>query len=219
LRPVILDLTVIGLAVTLEPFPAIALILLLSTPRGARKGAAFVASWMACLVVVVVATVAVTGGQPLQRGSAPSTAALVVKLGLGLVLIGLGVRQRGRIGRPRAEPTWMARLDHLSYGSAAVLGTFLQPWSLVAAGAITVLSASIATFGEYVALLYFCLLGSASLLAIELYAVFRPDASETRLGNLREWLDAHRDQAIVVVSLVVGAWLVGNSLYLLLTAA
>lgn len=215
----IFDLTVIGLAITLEPFPVIALILLLSTPRGVRKGLAFVASWVACLVIVIAATVVVTGGEPLQRGSAPSTAALVVKLVLGLVLIGLGVRQRARIGRPHPQPSWMARLDHVSYGSAAVLGTFLQPWSLVAAGAITVLSASIATFGEYLALVYFCVLGSASLLAIELYATFRAEASEERLGKLRAWLDTHRDQAIVVVSLVVGAWLVGNSLYLLVAAA
>lgn len=213
-----LDLTVLGLAITLEPFPVIALILLLSTPRGVRKGLAFVASWMACLVVVIAATVLVTGGEPLEKGSAPSTAGLVVRIGLGLVLIGLGVRQRRRMGQPRKEPSWMARLDHLSYGSAAVLGTFLQPWSLVAAGAITVLGAQIASLGEYLALVYFCLLGSASLLTIELYATFRPEESSLRLGNLRTWLDGHRDQAIVVLSFVAGAWLVGNSLYLLVTA-
>ena len=63
----LLDLTIIGLAITLEPFPVTALILLLSTKRGTRVGLAFVLSWMACLVVVVAATFLVSGGKPLMR--------------------------------------------------------------------------------------------------------------------------------------------------------
>ena len=214
----LLDLTIIGLAVTLEPFPVTALILLLSTARGTRVGLAFVLSWMACLVVVVAATFIVTGGEPLAPKSVPSTAALVIKLLLGVVLVGIAVRQRRRIGQPHSPPTWMARLDNMSYGSAALLGTFLQPWSLVAAGAMVVLTSSITGFWEYLTLVYFCVLSTTTLLAIELYTVFRPDEAAERLRRLREWLDTHRDQAIVVISLVAGLWLMGNSLYLLVTA-
>ena len=43
------------------------------------------------------------------------------------------------------------------------------------------------------------------------------EAAESGL-RLREWLDTHRDQAIVIISLVAGLWLMGNSLYLLVTA-
>jgi hypothetical protein len=213
----LLDLTIIGLAVTLEPFPITALILLLSTARGTRVGLAFVLSWMACLVVVVGATVIVTGGEPLAPKSAPSTAALVIKLLLGVLLIGIAVRQRRRIGQPHPPPSWMARLDKMSYGSAALLGFFLQPWSLVAAGAVVVLTSSLTGVWEYLALLYFCLLATASLLAIELYTVFRHEEATERLRRLREWLDSHRDQAIVIISLVAGLWLLGDSLYLLVT--
>ncbi len=215
----VLDLTIIGLAVTLEPFPVTALILLLSTARGTRVGLAFVLSWMACLVVVIALTVTVSGGEPLLPQSAPSTAALVVKLLLGVLLVGIGIRQRRRIGQPHPPPSWMARLDHMSYGSAALLGTFLQPWSLVAAGAMVVLTASLTGFWEYVTLVYFCILSTASLLAIELYTVVRPEAAQLRLERLHLWLDTHRDQAIVVISLVAGLWLMGNSLYLLATAS
>jgi uncharacterized membrane protein (DUF2068 family) len=214
----LLDLTILGLAVTLEPFPITALILLLSTARGTRVGLAYVLSWMACLVVVVAATFIVTGGEPLAPKSAPSTAALVIKLLLGVLLVGIAVRQRRRIGQPHPPPTWMARLDSMSYGSAALLGTFLQPWSLVAAGAMVVLTSSVTGFWEYLTLVYFCLLSTATLLGIELYTVFRHEEAMERLRRLREWLDTHRDQAIVIISLVAGLWLMGNSLYLLVTA-
>jgi hypothetical protein len=38
------------------------------------------------------------------------------------------------------------------------------------------------------------------------------------LARLRGWIDSHTDQLIVLVSLVVGCWLVGKSPYLIVTA-
>ena len=106
----------------------------------------------------------------------------------------------------------MARLDNMSYGSAALLGFFLQPWSLVAAGAMVVLTSSLDGFWEYLALVYFCLLSTATLLAAELYMVFRPVAAKERLDRLRLWIDTHRDQGIVIISLIAGVYLMGSSL-------
>ena len=81
--PVLLDLIIIGFAITLEPLPLTAFILILGAERGIRKGLAFLLSWLACLVVVIGAVVLFTGGTPLKSSSAPSTAALVVKILLG----------------------------------------------------------------------------------------------------------------------------------------
>jgi len=50
---------------------------------------------------------------------------------------------------------------------------------------------------------------------MELYAVFSPEASKRRLDGLRNWIDTHRDQAIIVLSLIIGFWLVGDSTYLI----
>ena len=38
-----------------------------------------------------------------------------------------------------------------------------------------------------------------------------------RLAQVRTWIDVHQDQAIVIGSLVVGAWLPGNSIYLIVS--
>jgi hypothetical protein len=84
------------------------------------------------------------------------------------VLILYAVRQERRRGRPRKPPAWMARLDGFSAWSAAGLAAFLQPWTLVAAGAATV--------------------------------------SQAKLSNAGEWL-----------ILLLGFWLAGKSLYLLVT--
>ncbi len=115
----ILNLVILGLAIALEPVTLVAFALILSAQRGTRKGLAFILGWLACLVVVIGAVVLVTGGKPPRPHTTPSTAALVIKALLGAVLIWIGLRQRKRMGRPRKQPGWMARLDHLSLWAAA----------------------------------------------------------------------------------------------------
>ncbi len=213
----VLDLIIIGLAITLEPLTIVAFILILGAEKGVRKGLAFILGWMACLVAVLAAVILLTGGKPPEPHTAPSTAALVVKALLGVVLIWVAFRQRRHMGRPRKQPGWMARLDHLSLWTAAGLGVFLQPWSLVAAGAATVVQAKLSTAGDWLTLVLFCLLATSSFLAMELYAAFAPAAAGARMEQLRKWIDMHTDQAIVALSLVVGCWLLADSIYLIVS--
>jgi Sap, sulfolipid-1-addressing protein len=213
----VLDLVIIGLAITLEPLPIVGFILILGSERGIQKGLALILGWTACLVAVIAAVVLVTGGKPPKPHTAPSVGALVVKALLGALLIWFGFRHRRRLGRPHKPPGWMARLDHLSLWTAAGLGVFLQPWSLVAAGAATVVQAKLSTVGDWLALVGFCLLATSSLLVMELYAAFAPEAAKVRFGQVQAWIDAHQDQAIVVGSLVVGWWLLASSIYLVVS--
>jgi hypothetical protein len=214
---VALDLIIIGLAITLEPLTLVAFILILSADKGIRKGLAFILGWMACLVAVIAAILLVTGGKPPAPHTAPSTAALAVKALAGAALIGVAFWQRRRMGRPRKQPGWMARLDSLPLWTAAGLGVFLQPWSLVAAGAATVVQAQLATVGDWLALVLFCLLATSSFLVLELYTALSPDAASIRTAQVRGWIDKHQDQAIVIGALLVGGWLLGKSLYLIVS--
>ena len=163
----ILDLVLIALAITFQPLPLLAFILVLSADGGLRKGLAFLFGWLVSLIVVVAIAVALTGGNAVQAQSAPSTAGLAIKLAIGVFLVGWGAHHRKKIGRPMTEPKWMARLDGISFLFAAGLGAFLQPWPLVFAGAVTVLDAQVANAGQVVVLVGFCLLASSTLLVIE----------------------------------------------------
>jgi hypothetical protein len=81
----------------------------------------------------------------------------------------------------------------------------------------TVTEAKVSNVCEYVLLFAFCLLCTSTLLAMELYAGFSPEAAQARLEGIRTWVDTHRDQAIIILSLVLGLWLVGHSIYGLVT--
>ena len=213
----VLNLLLIGLAITLEPFPLTAFILVLSAEKGIWKGLAFILGWLACLVVVIAAVIAATGNNPPKPQTVPSTAALAVKLAVGVVLIVIALRKRRQRGQPRKPAAWMAKLDRISLLSAAGLAAFLQPWTLVAAGAATILEAKLTTPDSYLALIFFCLLATSSFLYLELYATFARSKADARLRQLRDWLNSHQDQVVIAVFLLLGLWLAGNSIYVLVS--
>jgi hypothetical protein len=88
---------------------------------------------------------------------------------------------------------------------------------MIAAGAATVVAAKLSSWEDYLFLVYFCLLASASYLLMEIYGAIRPQQTQDFLQRLRLWIDTHTDQLIVWGSLVVGFWLIGKSTYLLVT--
>ena len=152
-----------------------------------------------------------------EPNTVPSDAALAVKLAAGVVLILIAVRKRHQMGRPRKPPAWMARLDRLSLWTAAGLAAFLQPWTLVVAAAATVTQAKLTSAGSYLTLVLFCLLATSSFLYLELYTALAPAAAGARLDRLRTWLESHQDEVIVAVCLLLGFWLAGKSIYLLVS--
>lgn len=212
------DLILIGLAITLDPLPLTAFFVVLPTKGGTRKGAAFVFGWLASLAVVVSVTVLVTGNSPPKPATAPSLAALAVKIAGGVFLVIIAVRHYRRMGRPKRPkkpPKWQAHVDTMSPWFAMGLAPALQPWGLIAVGAATVVEAKLSSWESYLALFFYCVLASSTYLAMEIYAVFRPAQSRAFLASFRAWIDDHTDQAIVLGSLILGLWLIANSLSLI----
>jgi hypothetical protein len=60
-------------------------------------------------------------------------------------------------------------------------------------------------------------LASSSYLAMEIYAGFRPMQSEAFLARFRTWMETRTDQVIIFGSLILGFWLIANSIYLIVT--
>ncbi len=216
----ILNLVLIGVAITLDPLPLTAFIVVLPSNRGARKGAAFVFGWLVSLAIVVTVTVLATGNNPPKPSTAPSLASLAVKIALGAVLVVIAVRRvraRGRPKPPKKPPKWQEHVDSMSPWFALGLAPALQPWMLIGAGAATVVEAKLSSWESFLALVLFCVLASASYLALEIYAVVKPSQSQALLARFRTWLDTHTDQVIIIGSLLLGFWLIANSIYLIVT--
>ena len=212
----VLDLLLIGLAVALDPLPLTSFVVMLPSKRGVRKGAAYLFGWLVSLAVVVAVTVIATGNNPPKPNTVPSLASLAVKIAIGAVLVWIAIRQRRRMRgpkKPKKPPKWQEHVDNMSPWFAMGLAPALQPWTLIAAGAATVVEAKLSSWESYLALIGFCVLGSASYIAMEIYAGFRPEQSQAFLARFRAWMETHTDQVIIVGCLLLGFWLIASSIY------
>jgi hypothetical protein len=216
----VLNLMLIGLAVALDPLPLTAFLIVLPSKSGTVKGAAFVFGWLVSLAIVVSVTVLATGNNPPRPATVPSLAALAIKIALGLVLVRIAIRHiraRGQPKPPKKPPRWQEHVDNMSPWFALALAPTLQPWVLLGAGAATVVEAKLSSWQSFLALVFYCLLASSSYLAIEIYAVARPANSRALLARSRAWIDVHTDQAITAGSLLIGFWLIADSIYLIVS--
>ncbi len=216
----ILNLVIIGLVITLEPIPLTAFILVLASKNGVKKGAAFIFGWLASLAAVVALTVALTGNNPPRSNTAPSIAALIVKILIGAALLVIAVRRRRKLGQPKPPkktPKWQTGIDNMSPWFAIALGPLTQPWGLVAAGVAVIVEAQLSHWQDYLALFLFCLIATAAYLVMELFAGFKPVETQKFLAQTRAWIETHTDQVIIIVSFVLGFWLIGNSLFVIIS--
>ncbi len=208
----VLDLMVLGLAIALDPLPLTAFVYAPSK-RGVRKGAAYLFGWFVSLAVVVTVTVLATGNNPPKPNTVPSLASLAAKIAIGTVLVVIAIRHRRRMRGPKKPPKWQEHVDNMSPWFALGLAPALQPWTLIAAGAATVVEARLSSWESMLALIGFCVLGSASYIAMEIYAGFRPGQSQAFLTRFRTWLEANTDRAIVIGCLLLGFWLIASGIY------
>jgi hypothetical protein len=216
----VLSLVLIGLAITLEPIPLTAFILILASQGGVRKGAGFIFGWLVSLVIVIAVTVLVTGNNPPKPNTAPSLAALAAKLAIGAGLLLIAIRYYRKLGQPKPPkkpPRWQTHIDNMTVWYAMALGPLTQPWGLIAAGVTVITGAKLSSWQDYLTLALFCVIATSSILAMEIYAASRPQPAQEFLTRSRPWIDTHTDQVIVIVSLVLGFWLVADSIYYIVT--
>jgi hypothetical protein len=220
LTVLVLNLLLIGLAIGLEPIPLTAFILVLGSKRGVRKGAAFIFGWLASLAVVIAVTLLITGNKPPKPSTAPTLAALAAKILIGVVLVYIAVRRYRKLGvpkPPKKTPKWQTGIDNMSPWFAMALGPLTQPWGLVAAGVATIVGAKLSDWQNYIALFLFVLIATSTYLTLEVYAGFRPTETQAFLARTKTWIDTHTDQVIIILSAGIGLWLVGYSIYVIVS--
>jgi hypothetical protein len=189
---VTIDLIVIGVAIALDPLPLTTFLIVVSSVGGVRKGSAFVFGWLVSMAAVVAITILATGNNPPKPSTAPSVAALAVRIAIGAGLLLVALRQRRKMARPKKEkkvPKWQAGVDAMSPWYALALAPFVQPWGLIAAGVATVTQAKVSSAADVIALVLFCVIGTSTYLGLEIYAGFWPERAGVTLAAIRTWID------------------------------
>src|ERR1700712_3472652 len=157
-----------GVGVALSPVPIIAVVLMLATPKGRANGPAFLLGWIVGLTVVGTIVLLLSGGSTGGDGDGPSTTNSIVMLVLGVLVLGVALRQwRGRPapGTESELPKWMQTIDSFTpvkaFGMAVVLSAINPKNLLLTVGAAAAIAGTGASNGDQaVALAVFVLIGT-----------------------------------------------------------
>jgi len=216
---------VLGLAagVAVSPLPIVAMILVLTTPRGRVNGSLFGIGWLAGLSILGTVVLLLAGPADPSDDGTPAAWTGWLKLLLGVLALLLAARQwRGRPAEGAAPelPKWMAGLDKLKPGGALGLGALLSGVNpknagLTIAAAATIAGAGLAGGEQAVTLAVFVVIGSAGVLApLIVYLVAGERAART-LDAWKTWSGDHNAAIMAVLFLVFGFKLVGDGIAVL----
>ena len=73
------------------------------------------------------------------------------------------------------------------------------------------MEAKLSSWQSFLALFLYCVLALASYLAMEIYAVIRPEQSQVFLTRFQTWIESHHDEVVIIGSLLLGLWLVART--------
>jgi threonine/homoserine/homoserine lactone efflux protein len=209
--------------VAVSPFPIVAMILLLATPRGRLTGIAFAVGWLLGLGLLGTVVLLISGPSDASSDGGPATWVGWLKLVLGVLLLLLAVRQWR--GRPRSPddahtPKWMASIDTFGPGKTFGLGALLAALNpkngpLTIAAAASIAATGVSGVDQAVALILFVVIASAGVLApLGVYLLAGERAVHT-LAVWRQWFIANNTAIMAVLFFVIGLKLVGDAIQVL----
>jgi hypothetical protein len=220
---VIGDILPLAIGVAISPVPIIAVILMLFSARARTNGPAFLAGWVVGLAVVGAIVLALSDSGDLSDQGGPSTAAGVVQLILGVLLLLVSLRQwrsRPRHGDEPEMPKWLAGVDGMTPGKAAGAGLLLSgvnPKNLLLsiAAAVAIGQAGLGTGQQIGALVVFVLVGSVTVALPVVYSLLGGRSAAGHLEEAKGWLAANNATVMLILLLVFGVVLIGKALGIL----
>jgi hypothetical protein len=213
---------VLGLAVgvAISPVPIIAVILMLFSKSATVNSLSFLAGWVIGLLGVGIVVLA--SGLSSSDG-APSTASGWVKVLVGVLLLALGVKQwrsRPASGETASVPAWMATIDGFTPVKSFGVGVLLSAVNpknlgLTLAAAATIGASGLSTGDEYVVLVLFVLVASATVATPVILNLVLGSRAEHALSEMKQWLTANNATVMGVLFFVLGANVLGTGISIL----
>ncbi|MEU8778066.1 GAP family protein [Streptomyces sp. NPDC048606] len=199
----------LALVIAVSPFTLIPAVFMQFTPRARPTGGAFLAGWIIGVAVPAVLCAALTSVLGFASHDRPWTA--WARIGLGLCLVALGIRQ-WLVRHGKAAPGWMRLLSEAGPGKAFRLGILLalanpKIFLLSAAAGLAVGSAGPSLAGAAAALAVFTAVAASTVaLPVLLHAVGGPRALGP-LARVKEWLETHAAAVMAGVIVAIGVLL------------
>ena len=214
------DLLPAAVGAAISPFPIIAVVLMLVSPRGRVNGPAFLVGWLVGVGLGGAILLALAGSASANDDGQPADWVSWLKLALGVLLLLLALKQWR--GRPHGDeepvtPTWMGELDSFTPAKAAGAGVALSVLNpknllLMVAGAAAIAQTGIPADEQAIAWIVFTLIASLGVATPIVIFFAVPDRSAELLGRLKTWMADNNAVIMAVILVVIGAKLIGDAI-------
>lgn len=210
----------LAVGVALSPASIIAVVLILSTERARGNGVAFVIGALAGVFIVGGLLLLLNRGADASDQGSPAEWTSYGKIALGILLLGVAHRQRGKRPAPGEDaslPGWMEKLDGFNPAQSAAAGFVLDginPKNLIlTAGAATAIAQTGASTGDQtVALVVYALIaGLGVLVPLGIY-LFMGGRADALLGRLKDSMTRNNGVIVAVICVVIAAKLIGDGI-------
>ncbi|MDX2378801.1 MAG: GAP family protein [Acidimicrobiia bacterium] len=210
-----------AIGVAISPVPIIAVILMLFSNHATRNSVSFAIGWLAGLTaagfIVLSLDVETSDGDPSDTSG-------WIKVVLGVLLLGLGVRNwrsRPRDGEEPETPGWMEAIDEFSAVKSLGLGVLLSAvnpknLALTISAAVTITNSDLSSGDQAVVMIVFVLIASVTIILPVLVNLIMGEKADAGLTSMKEWLNTNNATVMSVLFLVFGAKVLGDGLAILL---
>ncbi|HYB25429.1 MAG TPA: GAP family protein [Solirubrobacteraceae bacterium] len=214
-----------GVGVALSPVPIIAVVLMLSTPKGRVNGPTFLLGWVLGIAVLGTIVLLAASGASASKHGAPATWVSILKIVLGLLLLALAVKQWR--GRPRGDgaprlPAWMKTIDKFTAVRSAAMGVALSAVNpknllLVVGAAAAIAQTGASAVSQAVALAVFIVIATLGVGApVAIYFLMGARATKI-LDGLHDWMARENATIMAVICVIIAAKLIGDAITALTT--
>ena len=209
-----------ALAIALSPFPIIAVVLVLGTPAAIRNGVSFAVGWLLGLGALTSLVLVLVGGVDNEPGTTAATFVSWLRVGLGLLLIGLAFQKwhsRPRPGDEAVMPGWMTGIARVSTARAFRLGAVLgganpKNIALTVSGTASIAELATNDGAASLAALAFVLIGSCTVVGAVTMRLVMGERAAGPLDSVSRFMRDHNSVIMMIVLLVLGAKILGDGL-------
>ncbi len=207
-----------GLAVS--PFPLVAIVVILGSPRGRSNGILFALAAVAGIAAIGTIVLMLSGDNAADADGDPATWMSILRLVLGLLL--LAYAAKGFLGFRAADaepepPGWMRALAGVTPARAAGVGVLVcalnpKALALTIAAAAAVAQQELPAGQAAASLAVLVAIGTLGVTAPLAAALALGERSDRSLTAVKEWMIRYNGVIMAVLALVFGASLLGDAL-------
>ena len=209
-----------AVGIAISPIPIVAIVLMLGTDNATSDSLSFLAGWIVAMAVAGAVLLAVVGsGDPTDNG-APADWSSTLKLVLGIVLLGLAVKQwrkRPRAGEDAPMPKWMSSVEGFTPARSAGLGVIVAVVNpknliLIIGGATAISQTGVAGTDQAIVWAIFILIATIGVAAPVVIYFAMGDKAAAILEDLKGWMARNNAAIMAVILVIIGVKLIGDSI-------